>query len=713
VSDPDNPFPTGFTLLVSPGTNYAVSGTTITPAVNFAGVLTVPVRVNDGVNNSPTFDFQLQVNQINDPPAFAAIANQQIAENTPAGSATITGITKGPLEDYQQLTFVASSNNTGVIADPVIQYNGTATSAVLSYVVKPNTSGVVTITVVAIDNGSNTAPNQNSYTSSFQVNVTEINTVPTLNAINTITIMEDAEQQNVPLSGISPGAGETQPVTVTASTNKPEFFDLFSVAYTSPAVNGLLQFKAKPNVSGTAEVSVTVTDNGSGVAPHVNTITRKFSLVIQPVNDAPYFTSQPVTVAVVQEDYVYNVTATDPDGEKATITATAKPSWLTLSNPANNGQAILSGRPPAGVLGNVDVTLRVNDAVASATQSFVIYVNVRPTLIPLSVISEEDLPVTFQPNFFVGGYTDQNENPLSAVKIIELPKSGSLLLSGSAVKAGDTISSGQLSQLTYNPVADFFGMDSFSWNAFDGYNFSLVPSRVNISVLSVNDAPAIVLQSDTLNYEVNGEPALLDALIDIVDVDDDTLSNATISFRPGSFRLDEDLLEFQAGGSVRGSFDFQTGTLHFTGIAPLTEYISVLRSVRYLYQNTTDPVLEPKEVTLSVNDGKTSSEPSGKVIMLQYTFVEFEIPSGFTPNGDQANDTWIIDRPGGGLEEMTNAVISVYNKQGLLVYRAKGFERPWDGTMQGELLPADTYFYTIDLQLRNNKTYKGIVTILR
>lgn len=319
----------------------------------------------------------------------------------------------------------------------------------------------------------------------------------------------------------------------------------------------------------------------------------------------------------------------------------------------------------------------------------------------------------FQANFFATGYTDQNENPLSAVKIIDLPKSGTLLLSGTAVKAGDTISSAQLSQLTYEPVANFFGMDSFSWNGFDGYNFSLTPARVDISILSINDAPVIVLQADTLNYEVNGEPALLDALIDIVDVDDDTLSNATIAFRPGSFRPEEDLLEFQTGGSVRGSFDFQSGTLQFTGTAPLTEYISALRSVKYLYQNTTDPVLEPKEVTFTVNDGKASSEPSRKVIMLQYTFVEFEIPSGFTPNGDQANDTWIIDRPGGGLQEMTNAVISVYNKQGVLVYRAKGFEHPWDGTMRGELLPADTYFYTIDLQLRNNKTYKGVVTILR
>lgn len=713
VSDPDNPFPTGFTLLISPGTNYTVTGFTITPAVNFAGVLTVPVRVNDGVNNSPAFDFKVQVNQVNDPPSFAAIASQRIDENTPAGSVTITGISKGPLEDYQQLTFVSSSSNVAIIAHPVIQYNGTGATAVLSYVVKPNSSGVVTITVVAIDNGSNTPPNQNSYSSSFQVDVTEINTAPTLNVINNITIMEDAEQQNVPLSGISAGAGETQPVTVTVSTNKPEFFDILSVAYTSPSDNGLLQFKAKANVSGTAEVSVAVTDNGSGVAPHVNSITRKFSVVIQPVNDQPVFTSVPVRVAALQEDYVYVITATDPDGEKVIISASVKPPWLTLSNPGSNGKAILSGRPPAGVLGEVGITLQVKDAVVTVEQSFTIYVNVRPALSSLTVVTEEDTPVAFQADFFSGGYTDQNENPLQSVRIATLPASGELFLAESEVHAGDTIAASALSGLSYRPDANYFGNDAFAWSAFDGYHFATNPAGVDISVLSINDAPVIQLQEDTLKYEVNGEPALLSPLIDIIDPDDDTLTYVTVKFSSGSYRPDMDLLDFQATATIRGSFDFQSGVLQFSGVAPLSEYRNALRSVRYLYQNTIDPILEAKSVEFVVSDGESESELAKKVIMLQYTFVEFEIPSGFTPNGDHMNDTWIIDRPGGGLEEMTNAVISVYNKQGVLVYRARGFEQPWDGTSNGELLPADTYFYTIDLRLRNNKTYKGIITILR
>lgn len=711
VHDPDNVFPAGFTLIVSPGVNYAVSGQTITPVVNFAGVLTIPVMVNDGVNNSASFDFKLQVNQVNDAPSFAAIPNQQIPENSPARTVAITGISKGPMEDAQQLTFVVTSGNTAIIENPVIQYNGTGTSAVLSYVAKPNTSGVVTITVIAIDNGSNVAPNINSYSSSFQVQVLEINSPPTLNVLNNISLLEDAEQQNITLTGITAGPGESQSLNVTANTSNPVFFELLEVAYISPETTGLLQFKSKPNVFGTVQITVTVTDNGSGVSPHVNTITRTFTLVIQPVNDPPVFTSTPVVVAAINENYVYTVTATDPDGEAITILAPARPAWATLSS-SGNGRAILSGTPSTGAVGAATVTLQAKDATTVVEQTFSLYVNVRPVISSITLAMEEDASLIFGNSVFTSAYSDANGNPMASLQITELPVKGALVLSDVEVKAGDTISVASLPGLRYTPNANYFGADSFGWRAHDGYHFSNA-AMAKISILSINDPPEIIFQDDTLRYEVNGEPAFLAALADIIDPDDDTLTHASIGFQAGNFRPDLDVLEFQNTTHLRGNFDLQTGILVFSGRAPLAEYRTALRSVKYLHLNTIDPLLTPRTVSFAVHDGEIQGATKDKVIMLQYTFVEFEIPSGFTPNGDNANDTWIIDRPGGGLEEMDNAIISVYNKQGVLVFRRRGFEQPWDGTTNGELLPADSYFFTIDLQLRNKKTYKGIVTILR
>lgn len=711
VTDPDNPYPNGFSLLVAQGPNYTVSGTTVTPALNFAGELLVPVRVNDGINNSGTFSLKIQVNQINDAPEFAAIPNQQIPENTPAGSVTIREITPGPMEQHQELTFVATSGNTAVIPDPVVQYNG-GTTAVLTYSVEPNISGVATITVVAIDNGSNVPPHRNAYSSSFQIEVLEINAAPTLDVINNVTVLEDAEQQNISLTGISAGPGENQALSVAVSSDKADFFDLLEIMYTSPETTGQLRFKTKPNIHGAVRLTVTVTDNGSGISPHANTISRTFTVVVQPVNDPPAITSQPPALAVINEVYEYRITTTDPDQERVTLSASQKPAWASLTNVAN-GSATLKGTPTPGAIGNYEVKLQASDASTSVEQAFTIYVNARPEISSLSLITEEDTPVRIPAGLFPSGYTDKNDNAMHSVLVATLPVSGVLSLSDTPVKAGDTISVHSLEQLLYSPQDNYFGMDSFQWRAFDGFHFSLATARLDISVLPVNDPPRIIFESDTLRYEVNGEPAIVAPMVDIIDPDDDTLSYATVGFYSGNFRPEADLLEFQNTSNIRGSYDFQQGIMQLTGAAPVGEYREALRTIRYLYRNTLDPLLEAKTVYFMLNDGEADGEPTEKVIMLQYTFVEFEIPTGFTPNGDQANDTWIIDRPGGGLEEMGDAIISVYNKRGLLVYRARGFETPWDGTMNGEALPAGTYFYTIDLQLRSRKTYRGIVTILR
>ena len=72
VTDPDNVFPVDFTLTVQAGTNYAVTDNTITPEAGFVGLLTVPVIVNDGTDDSAAFDLTVKVG--NTPPSFTSTA---------------------------------------------------------------------------------------------------------------------------------------------------------------------------------------------------------------------------------------------------------------------------------------------------------------------------------------------------------------------------------------------------------------------------------------------------------------------------------------------------------------------------------------------------------------------------------------------------------------------------------------------------------------
>jgi len=68
VTDVYNTYPTGYTLTVLAGTNYTFTGSTIMPASNFNGTLTVPVKVNDGTADSNVFNLTVTVTAVNDAP---------------------------------------------------------------------------------------------------------------------------------------------------------------------------------------------------------------------------------------------------------------------------------------------------------------------------------------------------------------------------------------------------------------------------------------------------------------------------------------------------------------------------------------------------------------------------------------------------------------------------------------------------------------------
>lgn len=86
-----------------------------------------------------------------------------------------------------------------------------------------------------------------------------------------------------------------------------------------------------------------------------------------------------------------------------------------------------------------------------------------------------------------------------------------------------------------------------------------------------------------------------------------------------------------------------------------------------------------------------------------------DIPNTFTPNGDQYNDTWILDN----LELYPNCEVKVFNRWGNLVFSSKGEYKPWDGTANHEPLPSAVYYYIIELKNSLDNKYTGTITIIR
>jgi gliding motility-associated-like protein len=190
--------------------------------------------------------------------------------------------------------------------------------------------------------------------------------------------------------------------------------------------------------------------------------------------------------------------------------------------------------------------------------------------------------------------------------------------------------------------------------------------------------------------------------------------SAVLGFRILNYEPELDELIFENTANITGEFSEETGTLALSGKAPASEYISFIRNVKYIYHGETLPLNHDKVVYFTLSDGTLLSATEDRYIRLRDQFVDPVLVTGFTPDLAGKNQTWLPIRENDISADYRDAEVRVFDKRGRLVFETIGFEKRWDGTYQGEPLPSDGYFFTVDLKLPFiKKTYKGVVTLLR
>lgn len=146
----------------------------------------------------------------------------------------------------------------------------------------PNAAGTpyASLTFQVEDDGaspSNLDPTPNTLT----FNVIESNDAPTIDPIPDPPLTPaEAGPQELILTGISDGGEQSQFLTVTAVSSRPDLVADPVVAYSSPATQAVLTYTPAPDAAGLVVITVTVQDTGGTANGGVDRTTRQFTVAL-------------------------------------------------------------------------------------------------------------------------------------------------------------------------------------------------------------------------------------------------------------------------------------------------------------------------------------------------------------------------------------------------------------------------------------------------
>ncbi|WP_177224681.1 tandem-95 repeat protein [Variovorax sp. 770b2] len=427
-------------------------------------------------------------------------------------------------------------------------------------------TGLGAFTFQVVDNGGtangglNTDPSPNT----FSFNIAAVNDAPVA-APDTLPATEDTPL-SVPVATLLGNDTDIEGNALTITSVQD------AVDGTVSLVGGNVVFTPAPNFNGAASFTYTVSDGNGG------TSTATVTVNVAPVNDAPVadddVASTPIntplaSIPVLADD-------TDVDGDALTVTAaTVDPALGTVTV---NPDGTLNFTPATNVSGAVQIGYTVSDG-QGGTDTGVLTVNVGANTPPQSadatVSGTEDTPLTLAVANFAFSDADAGQS-LSHVRIDTLPASGTLLLNGVAVAAGETIELADIAagRLVFAPGANGNGATyaGFTFSVQDsGGAFDTAPNTVTFNIAAVNDTPVgtpdtVVVDEDT--------PATGNVLTNDTDVEGGPLAVTQFEVGGTAFTAGQTATIANVGTlaiGADGSYTF-TPAANYNGPVPVATY---------------------------------------------------------------------------------------------------------------------------------------------
>jgi flagellar hook assembly protein FlgD len=170
VDDPLNNYPNDFELIIQNGDNYTTSGNTITPEMDFSGILEIPIKIRNTVNQieSSLFELEVSVENINDTPIISLpIPDFSIYEDTVNCSINLNNVFYDSDSPYGDLLTYSYSGNSNIDIEielgevsltPISNWNGLE---IINFTATDNSGESITDEVVITVLNTNDSPNVN------------------------------------------------------------------------------------------------------------------------------------------------------------------------------------------------------------------------------------------------------------------------------------------------------------------------------------------------------------------------------------------------------------------------------------------------------------------------------------------------------------------------------------------------------------------------
>ena len=168
--------------------------------------------------------------------------------------------------------------------------------------------------------------------------------------------------------------------------------------------------------------------------------------------------------------------------------------------------------------------------------------------------------------------------------------------------------------------------------------------------------------------------------------------------------------------SASGSPQINNNTLIWT-VAELNVGEVITFNVTARIKRGTTPfttLVNAVSVSSNVDDSYLINNNATASVFVDALLTPF-IPEGFSPNGDGINELLVIR----GLENYPNNKLTIFNRWGEIVFEGKPYTNNFDGTstrgvtIGGNKLPSGTYYYILDLGVKDKEPIKGYFYLAR